>query len=97
MRRSELYARYFYYKEELIEVSREEFFSHFTQENKDNITHFVDGSTECYSIRLDGVDYLKFSSCWHVGWNGDVDSDEFYCKKESLTIADMVDISKLFS
>lgn len=97
MRKSELYARYYHFNKDIIEVTPEEFFSHFIQDNKDKISHFTDGSTDCYTICLDGVDYMKFSSHWNVGWEGDVDCDEFLCKIERMTAAEREELMKIFS
>jgi hypothetical protein len=97
MKKSELYARYYHFNKEIIEVTPEEFYAHFIPENKDKVSHFEDGSTSCYTIRLDGVDYMQFSSHWNVGWQGDVDCDQFFCKKVTVTAAEMEELSKIFS
>jgi hypothetical protein len=96
MRKSELYANYYHFNQKITEVTPEEFHAHFP-DNKDKVSYFEDGSTCCYTIRLDGVDYMQFSSYWNVGWQGDVDCDQFFCKKETITAAEMEELSKIFS
>ena len=80
MRKSELYARYHHFREDLIEIDAKEFNTHLIMDNKDKTFSYEDGSTYVMHIRLDGWDYYSFGSMWNVGWQGDVDSDSFYCK-----------------
>ena len=97
MRKSELYAKYYHFNQDLIEVSSEEFYTHLVESNRDKISHQEHGSTDCITICLDGVDYMQFSSHWNVGWQGDVDCDQFFCKRETMTKAEREEWSKIFS
>jgi hypothetical protein len=97
MNKAELYARYDNYGEELEVISNLEFMSHSTEQNRDSISHYGTGSTECYEIRLDGVTYLWYSCTHNVGWQGDVEAHSFFCKKKTITKAKMEEISELFS
>lgn len=96
MRKSELYARYHNFRSDIIEISPEEFNQHIIQENKEHITSYEDGSTYVITIRLDGCDYISYASHWNVGWQGDIDGDNFYCKKRTLSQAELEDLSKIF-
>jgi hypothetical protein len=96
MRKSELYARYDHFKTDIIEIPEEEFYQ-MLSDNKESTDVYHYGSTECWIVKTDGADYHKYSSWWHEGWQGDVDSDQFYCKIKKLTRAEMDEISKIFS
>jgi hypothetical protein len=96
MKKSELYARYHNFNSNLIEITRDEFFEHFTQENIDIIDDAIDGSTYTTTVRTDGWNYVMTCSHWNVGWQGDVDCDTFYCKIETVTKAEMEEMRQLF-
>jgi len=83
MKKSELYAKYYLYNQEVEEITREEFYSTLLDE-KDN-SSFNDGSTSCHQINTDGMTYYMFASTWNVGWHGDRDGDNFFCKVKCLT------------
>jgi hypothetical protein len=97
MKKSELYARYHHWQNELIEIDDKEFNVNMVADNKDNMSFKDDGSTYVIRIRLEGWDYYSFSSMWQVGWQGDVDCDNFYCKIKTITHAEMEEIALLFN
>jgi hypothetical protein len=65
MKKSELYARYNHWNQELIEIDANEFNN-------------------------------SFGSHWSVGWQGDIDSDQFYCKIKRLTMAEIEELASIF-
>jgi hypothetical protein len=97
MKKSELYARYNHWRDELIEIDAQEFNLNMIIENKDRISSEEDGSTYVIRIELDGWDYYSFSSHWSVGWHGDIDSDQYFCKIKTLTMAEMKEMEELFT
>ena len=97
MRKSELYARYNMFNQDIQEIDMLEFYEHFTQENKECISYDEDGSTNVTTIRLDGCDYMKYASHWNVGWQGDIDCDSFYCKLKTISKAELVELETLFT
>jgi hypothetical protein len=96
MKRSELYARYHHWRDELIEIDDTEFNINMVMDNKDKISSEEDGSTYVICIRLEGWDYYSFSSHWNVGWQGDIDSDQFYCKIKTFTMAEIEELAAIF-
>lgn len=97
MKRSELYARYMEFNNDIKEIPREEFFNAFAIAEPEDVTHHSDDSTDWIEIRTDGVTYMMFTSHWQVGWQGDVDCDTFFCKKKTISKAEMEEISKIFA
>jgi len=98
MKKSELYARYTEYGNDLVEIPREEFFDALTIAEPENIRHGSNGTDAGWTeIHTDGVTYMQFTSHWQVGWQGDVDCDTFFCKKKTITKAEMEEISKIFA
>jgi len=98
MNKAELYARYELFGQEIQEIDHKEFYQHYTEENRENILSTKETeSTYSTLIRLDGCDYYMFSSTYNVGWQGDVDCDTFFCKKETITRAEMLEMEKLFT
>lgn len=93
MRKSELFAKYFNFRTELVEVTQEEFYANF---NKETYTMYDIGDTCEQSYRIDGAKYMLYSSLYNVGWQGDVDSDQFYCKIEMMTQKELDEIAKIF-
>lgn len=96
MKKSELYARYIHWNQKPIQIDASEFNKHLTMDNKSKITCDEDGSTYIMCIRLDGWDYYSFSSHWSVGCQGDIDSDQFYCKIKTLTMAEVEELAAVF-
>lgn len=96
MKKSELYARYNHWREQLIDIDDVEFNTLMTMENQDRISSEEDGSTYVIRIRLEGWDYYSFSSHWSVGWQGDFDSDQYYCKIKTLTMAEIEEMVAIF-
>ncbi len=96
MNKAELYARYDNYGEELEVISNIEFMSHSIEENRDKI-FYGKGPVECHEIRLDGVTYMWYCCVHHIGWQGDVESHSFFCKKKTMTKAEMEEMQKLFT
>ena len=97
MKKSELYARYHHWNRELIEIDHDEFNIHMIEDNKDNMSHLQDGATYVIGIRLDGWDYYSYGSSWTVGWEGDIDCDNFYCKIKTITHAEMEEMAAMFN
>jgi len=93
MRKSEYFARYYNFNTELIEVTKEEFYLNF---NKETYSVHDIGDTCQQSYNIDGARYILYSSVFKVGWQGDVDSDQFFCKVKTLTQAEMEDMAKIF-
>lgn len=96
MRKSELYARYHMFNQDIQEIDMLEFLEHFVPDNKEFISFEEDGSTYITTIRLEGCDYMHYSSHWKVGWQGDVDCDSFYCKQRTLTHKELEELCQLF-
>ena len=97
MKKSELYARYNMFNQDIQEIDMLEYYEHFVPDNKELISFEEDGSTCVTTIRLDGCSYMRYNSHWSVGWQGDVDSDSFYCKLETITKAEMLKYEELFA
>jgi len=96
MRKSELYARYQNFRNDMEEISAEDFYTQLRNASKEDVSHNVYGSTETMEVRTDGARYISYSSLWNVGWQGDVDSDQFYCVIHGITKAEMEEMSKIF-
>ena len=97
MKKSELYARYNMFNQDIQEIDMLEFYEHFTHDNKEFISFEEDGSTAITTIKLDGCSYIRYNSHWSVGWQGDIDSDSFYCKLETMTKAERNELQALFT
>lgn len=97
MRKSELYARYIFFNKDIEEITPQEFASYFIPENKDKVIYDTDGSSECYTVRTDGCDYIRVGSHWNVGWEGDVDMDSFFCKIQTMSQAEREELRELFT
>jgi len=97
MKKSELYARYDNFRDELKEIPREEFYNQLTIASIDDVRHWESGSTSCVEIRTDGATYKQYSSSWNVGWQGDIDADEFFCVIPCLTKAEIEQIASIFA
>ena len=95
MKKSELYAKYYLYNQEIEEITRDEFYSTLSN-NRDNNSSFEDGSTSCHQVDTDDMTYYMFASTWNVNWHGDRDGDNFFCKVKCLTQAERDEIVKLF-
>lgn len=50
-----------------------------------------------YKFSLDGWEYHYYCCSWSVGWQGDVDSDEYCFKIKTITKAEMKEIEDLFN
>ena len=97
MKKSELYARYDMFNYDIEEIDMLEFYQNFSKENKEFITSENYGCTNVTTIRLDGCKYMKYASHWNVGWQGDIDGDEFYCKMKTMTEAESEELRQLFT
>ena len=98
MKKSELYARYYLYNEKIEEISEGEFFPELAKSMENdykNCFQFEDASTSCHEVRNDGWTYYMFASSYTVGWQGDRDSDAFFCKVKSVTKAERDEIVKI--
>lgn len=97
MNKAELYARYDNYGCTLEEISSEDYFVQYNEHNKDKIRYYYNGNVEQYEIVLDGVIYMWYSCTHPVGWQGDVESHSFFCRKKTITKAEMLEMEKLFT
>jgi hypothetical protein len=97
MKKSELYARYQEFNNTITEISAEEFMEVLTISTKDDLRQHQDGATHVTEIKTDGMSYFHYTSHWHVGWQGDVDIDQFFCKKETVSKAEMEEMRKLWA
>lgn len=97
MRKSELYARYDMFNRDIEEIDISEFHEHFVKENKEFISFEDEGSTNITTIQLDGCKYMKYASHWNVGWEGDIDGDQFYCKMKTMTEAERQEMREFFT
>ena len=98
MRKSELFARYDNFGKDIIEISKEEFLEQLNIADKENSSWVQgDSNTECFIIRTDGMDYMQYSSLFSVGWQGDKDCDQFFCKIQTITKKEMEEISAIFN
>lgn len=98
MKKSELFAKYDNFGKDVIEISREEFFNQLSIADKDDASWIErDSNTECFLIRTDGMDYMQYSSLFSVGWQGDKDSDQFFCKIKTSTKKEIQELSLIFS
>jgi len=96
MNKAELYARYDNFGCTLEEIQSEDYFTQHSEENRDKIRYHYTGNVECYEIVLDGIIYMWYCCTHNVGWQGDVEDHQFFCKKTTITRAEIDDISKLF-
>ena len=101
MRKSELYARYHHFNEDIEEISPVEYFFQLKNYMDRGIapgghSDQVDGSTYWSAIHTDGMDYMAFNSSWNVGWQGDIDSDQYFCKRKTLSKKEREEIQALF-
>jgi hypothetical protein len=92
MNRSELFANYDNFGKEITTVSQEEFYSNF---NKDTYYNCSNGNTCIQKYAIDGYDYYVYSTVYNVGWEGDMDADQYFCKVKTLTKAEIDDLHKL--
>lgn len=97
MRKSELYARYHFFNQDIQEIDMLEFLLQLVPENRELISSEEDGSTYITTIKLDGCSYMRFDSHWNVGWQGDINSDSFFCKLETISKAQLEDLRQLFT
>lgn len=97
MNKAELYARYDNYGSTLEEISSEEYFSMHSEDNRDNIRYHYTGNVEQYEIVLDGITYMWYSCTHNVGWQGDVETHVFFCKKNTITKAEIEKMKQLFT
>jgi hypothetical protein len=97
MKKSELYAKYDTFNRDIEEIDMIEFYENFVPENKEFITFDDNGSTHVTTIQLDGCKYMKYASHWNVGWQGDIDGDEFYCKMNTMTEVEREELRQLFT
>ena len=97
MKKSELYARYDTFNRDIEEIDRSEFYEHFTGKNKEFISHEDEGNTHIITIQLDGYKYMNYASHWNVGWQGEVDGDQFFCKMKTMTEAEREELMQLFT
>lgn len=95
MNRAELFANYDNFEKEIIEVSREEFYTNLNKESFRN--RDVDSRTEVQLYSIDGWDYRFYSTLYNVGWQGDMDADIFICKIKTLTKAEIEKFCNIFS
>jgi|LauGreDrversion4_2_1035121.scaffolds.fasta_scaffold41777_6 hypothetical protein len=84
MNKAELYARFDNYGRELEEITYKEFYT-IAKENDNLISFYNINSIDQYEIRLDGMTYLCYSTTHNIGWQGDVEGHEFYCKIKTLS------------
>lgn len=96
MRKSELYARYDNFRSEIEEVESQVFYKELHLGEDRVVNSYVDGSTEVMEVKMDGVTYISYSSWWNVGWQGDIDSDQFFCIKKTISKAEIEELSKIF-
>ena len=40
---------------------------------------------------------MKYASHWNVGWEGDIDGDQFYCKMKTMTEAERQEMMEFFT
>jgi len=101
MNKAELYARYWLHREEIVSIDRDEFLLELNNAaSKDDSAYkfySADTSTEMCIVETDGMTYYQFSSLYNVGWQGDVDCDQFYCKVGKCTKAEMEEIRRMFA
>lgn len=98
MRKSELYARYDNFRKEMDEILPEEFYEQLHEATKENYNNYeCNGDTSVQEIKTDGYTYMMYSSMWNVGWQGDKDSDHFWCKVKTTTKAEREEMERLFS
>lgn len=96
MRKSELYARYDNWNQELIEIDQKEFNEHMTIENERLIDQYEDRGTYVINIKTDGWYYYSYSSSWRVSSDfGDLDSDQFFCKIKIMTWAEIEELAAM--
>jgi hypothetical protein len=96
MNKAELFARYDNYGNDIIEIASQHYFTEHSEKNRDNIRHYYNGNVECYSIVLDGVTLMWYSCTHNVGWHGDVESHQFFCKIHTMTKAEIDELANLF-
>ena len=94
MNRSELFANYDNFGEEITKISQEEFYSNF---NKDTYYNYSNGNTCIQKYAIDGYEYCIYSTVYNVGWQGDMDSDRYICKVKTLTKAEIEHYSSIFT
>ena len=97
MNKAELYARYDNYGVDIQEIPSEEYFTNHSEANRDRVRYNYTGNVECYEVVLDGITYMWYSCTHNVGWQGDVEGHSFFCKKRTITAAEMEEMTKLFT
>ena len=98
MKKSELYAKYMHFGNDVIEITPLEFrnlLDDCVVNGDKNHSFESDGSTEYLVIHTDGCDYYQYSSMFMV--NGEYDFDQFFCKVNRITKAQMKEIQDLFT
>jgi hypothetical protein len=94
MNRSELFANYDNFDIEITTVSHEEFYSNF---NMDTYQNYSNGNTYIQKYAIDGYDYYVYSTAYNVGWEGDMDCDQYFCKVKTMTQVERDDLRKLLT
>ena len=92
--RSELLATYDNYGKEMVKVSKEEFHTNF---NVKTYNSYTMGCSDVTRYSIDGYDYFCYSTVYNVGWQGDVDCDEFICKVKTSTAKEIEEFCNIFS
>ena len=98
MRKSELLAKLELFGSEVIEITSEEF-AKMMHDNDDCISSNAinEHSGFVLVVKTDGMTYYNYSACFQIGWQGDWDADNFYCKVKCLTRAEREEIYALMS
>lgn len=95
MNRAELFANYDNFGREITTVSQEEFYSNLVLESYRHRT--IDSRTEEQYYSIDGYDYMFYSTAYNVGWEGDMDCDQYFCKVKTMTQVERDDLRKLLT
>jgi hypothetical protein len=100
--RAKLFAQLRHFGEEMEEISHKEFVNTYkNNKSGDDIKVKFDTSNDfCCdysSFSIDGWDYYSYSYSYKVGWEGDVDCDDFTCRIKRYTREEMEKIMSIIS
>jgi hypothetical protein len=97
MKKSELIARYRHFGEDLVAIDNLEFFRVLADNDVKQGFDKIDLESDCTRFSIDGYDYYCYSSCYKVGWQGDMNADSFFFKIRVCTALERESIKQIFS
>lgn len=102
MKKSQLVALLENFGHEITEIPLQDFWK--TMESLEGTdtkvtweTSYTNSQTDCIEIKTDGCNYYLYASTYNVGWEGDIDGDQFAFKRKVMTKQEMEDLRELMT